>query len=167
MDRRETVGVFRRNLSEVIARSGLSRSAFATRLGLDRSTLSQLLSADDLRLPRAETIASVAAFEQVRVDWLLGLSQEGRLGAGLPTDERLRLYSMPKTIFGTQRVAVYFGNMYIAFNSTEHIRELTGHFDRLIRAAVIQPTDMAGFLKGLLEELGPAEGEPKRKGERA
>ncbi len=292
MDRRETVEVFRRNLSEVIARSGLSRSAFATRLGLDRSTLSQLLSAENLRLPRAETIASIAASEQVSVDWLLGLSQEGQLradvvgpeleiepGAGSPTDERLKrwhaeaagykiryvpatlpdllkseevidfeyreqgssvprvrlqqaeerlaysrrpetdmevctsyqsvesfargegiwrdlpgeirrrqirsmielieelyptfrwflfdglqLYNPPMTIFGPQRVAVYFGNMYIVFNSTEHIRELTGHFDRLIRAAVIQPTDMVAFFNGLLEELDAPEGSPERKG---
>ena len=102
MDRRETVETFRQRLVEVIGRSGLSRSAFAAKLGLDRSTLSQLLSEDGVRLPRAETIASIARSEQVSVDWLLGLSQEGQLatdlyrpplelepGGGMPSDERL------------------------------------------------------------------------------
>ena len=285
MDRRETVEVFRRNLNEVIGRSGLSRSAFAARLGLDRSTLSQLLSTANLRLPRAETIAAIAASEQVSVDWLLGLSQEGQLGADMvgqdleiaagaasPADERLqrwhaeavgykiryvpstlpdllkseevidfefweqgstvpqarlqvaeerlaysrrpetdmevccsyqsvegfargegiwralpaevrrrgiesmiglldelyptlrwflfdglRHYCVPVTIFGPQRVAVYFGNMYVVFNSTEHIRELTRHFDNLIRAAVVQPPDVGAFLEGLLPDLERAD----------
>ena len=61
MDRRETVEVFRERLTDVIERSGLSRSAFATSAGLDRSTLSQLLSSNNDRLPRAETIAAIAS----------------------------------------------------------------------------------------------------------
>ena len=291
MDRRETVEVFRRRLGEVIAHAGLSRAAFAGRIGLDRSTLSQLLSTDNLRLPRAETIAAIAASEQVSADWLLGLSQEGQIGtdvvgqdfeiaagAASPADERLQRwhaeavgykiryvpttlpdllrseeviefeyrekghnvpqarlqqaearlaysrrpetdmevcssfqslegfargegiwrtlpvpvrrrqiesmiglvdelyptfrwflfdglhhYCPPMTIFGPQRVAVYFGNMFFVFNSTEQIRELTSHFDNLIRAAVFQPTDVGGVLERLLVELDrgtvrPAEG---------
>lgn len=103
MDRREIVEVFRERLDEVIRRSGLSRSAFAARIRLDRSTLSQLLSQGHDRLPRAETIAAIAESAQVSVDWLLGLSQEGQLsadllpqaleiepGAGTPADERLK-----------------------------------------------------------------------------
>ncbi|MGF1608550.1 MAG: helix-turn-helix domain-containing protein, partial [Kiloniellales bacterium] len=61
MDRRETVEVFRERLGEVIARSGLTRSAFASQIGLDRSTLSQLLASENVRLPRADTIAAIAA----------------------------------------------------------------------------------------------------------
>ena len=83
MDKRRTVEIFRERLGEVIANSGLSRSAFAARAGLDRSTLSQLLSPGNERLPRAETIAAIAEREQVSVDWLLGVSQEGQLGAGV------------------------------------------------------------------------------------
>ncbi len=83
MDRREIVEVFRERLGEVIDRSGLSRSAFAGEIGHDRSTLSQLLSPEHVRLPRAETIAAIAERAQVSVDWLLGLSQEGQLGADM------------------------------------------------------------------------------------
>jgi transcriptional regulator with XRE-family HTH domain len=83
VDRREIVEVFRERLGEVIDRSGLSRSAFAGEIGHDRSTLSQLLSPEHVRLPRAETIAAIAERAQVSVDWLLGLSQEGQLGADM------------------------------------------------------------------------------------
>ena len=288
MDRRKTVEAFRERLSEVIERSGLSRMAFSARVGLDRSTLSQLLSPGNERLPRAETIAAIAGREQVSIDWLLGLSQEGQIGADImapaleiesgaasPADERLarwhaetvgykiryvpatlpdllktaeviryefqehgarvpkarieqaeerlaysrlpetdmevcssfqaledfarghgvwrglpaegraaqlnamtvlldelyptfrwflfdglQRYSVPLTIFGPKRVAVYVGNMYLVFNSTEHIQVLTRHFDDLIRAAVIQPPDVIDFLKGLLRELDGGAGEP-------
>ncbi len=286
MDRRKTVEAFRERLSEVIERSGLSRMAFSARVGLDRSTLSQLLSPGNERLPRAETIAAIAGREQVSVDWLLGLSQEGQIGADIvapaleiesgaasPADERLarwhaeaagykiryvpttlpdllkteeviryefqeygarvpkarieqaeerlaysrrpetdmeacssfqaledfarghgvwrglpaegraaqlnamtvlldelyptfrwflfdglQRYSVPLTIFGPKRVAVYVGNMYLVFNSTEHIQVLTRHFDDLIRAAAIQPPGVIDFLKSLLRELATETG---------
>lgn len=84
--RRDTVEVFKTRLAEVIRASGLTRSAFARRVGTDRSTLTQLLAADNVRLPRAETLAAVSAEFQVSVDWLLGLSQEGQVGVDLLDD---------------------------------------------------------------------------------
>lgn len=284
MERSEWVERFRDRLNELIERQGSSRAAFAARIGLDRSTLSQLLSPENHRLPRAETIAAIAREAQVSADWLLGLTQDGRPGAELvasqmevepgaasPVDERLRRwhgeaigtkiryvpttlpdllktedtidyeyraysaempevrlrqaesslaysrlpetdmeacssfqlveelaygegiwrhypkdkrleqlhharelvdelyptfrwflfdgrqrYSVPVTIFGPRRVAVYMGNMYFVFNSTEHIRIMTRHFDDLIRAAVVQPTDVTGFLDRLYAESAEA-----------
>ena len=278
MDRRETVSTFRDRMIEVLNRSGLNRSAFARKVGVERSTLSQLLSHRNDRLPRIDTIAAIAATERVSVDWLLGLSQEGHLGADIvsrdleiepgghaPVDERLmrwhseavgykirhvpanlpdvlksdeiiryeyqgtpavtpeqrievthssldyqrrpetdmevcsayqtvegfvrgegmwqelawaarraqlrhmidltaelyptfrwflfdgrQRYAAPITVFGPQRAAVYMGHMYFVFNSTEHIRVLTRHFDDLIRAAVIHPPDLGRFLHRLL-----------------
>ena len=37
--------------------------------------------------------------------------------------------------------------MYFVFTSTEHIRELTHHFENLIRAARVQPNEMADHLR--------------------
>ena len=281
MDRRDTVRIFRRRLAEVIGRAGVSRAAFAQRVGIDRSTLAQVLSESNERLPRAETLAAIAADQQVSVDWLLGLSQEGPLapaiieqpmtiesGGQSPADERLtrwhaeaagyklryvpstlpdllkteeliryeyrdyvapvpesrieaaharlenqrrpdtdmevcsslqsvegfargegiwsdmnaasrrqqlelmirlieelyptfrwflydgvRRYSVPLTVFGPKRAAIYVGNMYLVFTGTEHIRVLTQHFDDLIRAAIVQPPDVAKLLRRLLAEL--------------
>lgn len=102
MKRKEVVERFRERLTQIIQESGASRSAFAARINLDRSTLSQLLAPDNERLPRAETIVSIAETSQVSIDWLLGLTHEERrgaelvesameveAGAGRPMDERL------------------------------------------------------------------------------
>lgn len=282
MNRSDRVRMFRERLGEVIARAGFSRSAFAERLGIDRSTLAQVLSPTNDRLPRAETLAAIAIDQRVSVDWLLGLSQEGQLapdiieqpfalepGGHSPADERLtrwhaeaaglkiryvpstlpdllktdeliryeyrdyvgpipesrieaahaRLenqrrpetdmevcssiqsvegyargegiwrglgvearrrqlermiklvdelyptfrwylydgvlrFSVPLTLFGPKRAAIYVGHMYLVINSTEHIRILTQHFDNLIRASVVQPREVSGLLRRLLVELG-------------
>jgi transcriptional regulator with XRE-family HTH domain len=296
MDRRDTVRIFRQRLADVIARTGGSRAAFAERIGIDRSTLAQVLSAANDRLPRAETLAAIAADQQVSIDWLLGLSQEGPLapaiiqqsltvepGGHSPVDERLtrwhaeaagykvryvpatlpdllktedliryeyrdhvgpvpesrieaanarlanqrrpetdmevcssvqsvesfargegvwrdlaaptrrqqiewmielldelyptfrwflydgvRRFSVPLTVFGPKRAAIYVGHMYLVFNSTEHIRVLTEHFDNLIRAATVQPPKVSALLRRLLAELNEREpinrGRAKRHG---
>jgi transcriptional regulator with XRE-family HTH domain len=296
MDRRDTVRIFRQRLADVIARAGGSRAAFAERIGIDRSTLAQVLSAANDRLPRAETLAAIAADQQVSIDWLLGLSQDGPLapaiiqqpltiepGGHSPADERLtrwhaeaagykvryvpatlpdllkteeliryeyrdyvgpipesrieaaharlanqrrpetdmevcssvqsvesfargegiwrdlgaaarrqqiewmielldelyptfrwflydgvRRFSVPLTVFGPKRAAIYVGHMYLVFNSTEHIRVLTEHFDNLIRAATVQPPKVSALLRRLLAELNDREpitkGRTKRHG---
>lgn len=79
MDRRETVRLFRERLIAVIERAELSQTAFADHVGIDRSTLSQLLSTTNERLPRIESVVGIATVCQVSLDWLFGLSQrEGR-----------------------------------------------------------------------------------------
>jgi transcriptional regulator with XRE-family HTH domain len=102
VDKRDTVTIFRTRLTELIARSGQSRARFAAKARLDRSTLTQLLTEANVRLPRAETIVRIAAAHGVSVDWLLGLSQKDHVAAdvvsqmviepeaGDPADERLK-----------------------------------------------------------------------------
>ena len=65
-------------------------------------------------------------------------------------------YSVPLTIFGPQRVAIYIGDMYLVSTSQEHIRVLAGHFDNLIRAAVTQPPEVIEYLERLLREVRAA-----------
>lgn len=281
MKRSQTVELFRTRLLEVIGRSELTRSAFAEKVGMDRSTLSQLLSGDTDRLPRVETLASIARSEHVSLDWLVGLSHEGPVQADVlkesvqvesnapsPADERLarwhaeaagykiryvpttlpdllktdriieyeygqfatidpdkslerreaklalqrktesdievcnsvqavegfargegvwrgletsarieqlermiglldelypslrwflydsrNRFSVPLTVFGPKRAVVYMGQAYFVFNSLEHIRQLTKHFDDLIRAAIVQPPAVVPMLRSLLDQL--------------
>ncbi|MEO1328325.1 MAG: helix-turn-helix transcriptional regulator [Pseudomonadota bacterium] len=80
-DRREIEPRFRARLTDLIRRSGLSKTAFARRVGVDRSGLSQLLSGKDCRLPRAETLVAIARSEHVSLDWLLGLSEHDTLAS--------------------------------------------------------------------------------------
>lgn len=279
MDRSETVEAFRSRVLELIERNKESRSAFAARAGMDRSTLSQLLSTDNDRLPRTESVVAIASMEQVSCDWLLGLTQDEQQGtelihggmeieaeAGSPMDERLarwhkeatgykiryipttlpdllktedviryecpnlidvppeasveqtssrlnysrdpdtdmevccafqtlemfargqglwhglevakrraqiermiqlseelyptfrwvlydglRHFSVPVTLFGSQRAVVYVGDIYFVFNLTEHIRVLASHFDGLVKVAAKQPTEVPGYLEKLLD----------------
>jgi len=275
VDKRDLSSLFRTRLRTLVQRSAGNQSAFAASLGIDRSALSQMLSEGSTRLPRAETLLTIAAEHQVSLDWLLGLSQdEGLTGeiresleieegsggfertllakwhaeasgtkiryvpAGIPdllrteslieyesrvsnrsreaqTDEtqyridynrrpdtdmevcmprhtleifarglgvwtgldeqvrrdqlnhmavlldelyptfRLFLYdgrmrySVPYTIFGSLRAAVYVGEMYLVLNATSAVGTLTRHFDNLIRSAEINPHEAAGFAKEL------------------
>lgn len=74
---------FRERLREVLDTAGRSQSAFAADIGIDRSTLSQLLSAQNRRLPRAETLIAISRAAGVSADWLLGLSNEGPIRADI------------------------------------------------------------------------------------
>lgn len=278
MDKRDLSGIFRERLKVLLGRSDLNQSAFAASVGIDRSALSQLLSGQSTRLPRAETLLNIAAEHKVSLDWLLGLSQdEGLTGeirasleieegsggfdrtllarwhaeaagtkiryvpAGIPDllrtdalvdyeagitrrsreqqidetqyridytrrpetdmevcmpmhtldifmrglgvwsgfpeaerrgqlehmarlldelyptfrlflyDGRLR-YSIPYTIFGPYRAAIYVGDMYLVLNATTPVRTLTRHFDTLIRNAVVNAHEAAGHARRLAEQ---------------
>ncbi len=91
MDKRDISGEFRKRLNALIERAGQNQSAFAARVGIDRSALSQMLSGATTRLPRSETLASIASGNGVTIDWLLGLTaregQTGELRAALEIGE--------------------------------------------------------------------------------
>lgn len=80
MDKRLLAKEFKSRLAEVVAAHPEGRGAFMRAVGLDRSALSQFLSRETDRLPRAETLHRIAAETGVSVDWLLCLenAQEGR-----------------------------------------------------------------------------------------
>lgn len=285
-DKRDVARLFRDRLETAMERAGLSRSALARRIGVDRSTLSQILSDDGVRLPRADTVAALAVTLQVSLDWLLGLAEEGQFTAdimerspeisphnrtavdenllrwhaeaagykiryvpsGLPDQVKIpevseheyletgdvsadqairrsrdrldyvrqpetdveictsvqslqdfadgtgvwravsteirrrqlehiadlveelypsvrwylfdgvRDYVIPVTIFGPKRAAIYAGNMYIVFTTTEHIRVLTRRFDELIRHAVVHAHEIPAYARSLIERMD--EGSP-------
>lgn len=274
---------FRSRLIEAMDEIGFNRSQFARRIGIDRSTLSQILGSEGGRLPRADTVAVMASELQVSLDWLMGLSQQrsGVQGAEIveqsleiapgdaqsadelltrwhhdakgfkiryvplslpdqmktpeviyfetarsdrdrPEDGRERAarqlayaqlpetdvevcssiqsveafvtgvgiwknldravrlaqlermialvdelyptfrwflydglahFSPPVTIFGPKRAVVYMGNMYFVFNTTGHIQALVDRFDTLIRAAIVQPTDVLKLFQKWRSEL--------------
>jgi len=261
-------------LADAVARSGLSKSEFAERAGVDRTTLSQLLSPTNQRLPRVDTVLALAGAHDLSIDWLVGLSNAGPVEAELhvrdtsfeapgpsPIDEHLvdwlteaagskiryvpatlpdllktdavvrferareagpdaeqsidttaarlmwardpdtemeccssvqalmsfakgdgmwgrlhvaqrreqldhmiqlvdelyptfrwflfdgaRRYAAPVTVFGTQRAALYLGQLYLVLTSVEHVRSLSRHFDGLVRDAAVQPPAMPAFL---------------------
>lgn len=279
IERRETGRVFRERLREAMAKSGMNATQLAALVGIDRSTLSQILSEDLDRMPRADTLGAIGVALQVSLDWLLGITRDQKIGAdilhesiqitpqtpltveqgmarwhaeavgykiryvpstlpdllkteevlnyefenyvarttdqakgqsrdkltytrlpdtdmeacfplqsiesfaygegvwrGLSRDARIRQiehmqaiadelyprlrlflfdglshYAAPYTIFGPIRAAIYMGQAYLVFTTTEHIRMLTTHFDQLIRAAAVQASDFPAYLQNGLD----------------
>jgi transcriptional regulator with XRE-family HTH domain len=83
IDKRDRAGTFRRRLATAMQSKGATRAALAREIGVDRSTISQLLSAEDARLPNAQVVAECAAVLGVTSDWLLGLSDRPERAADL------------------------------------------------------------------------------------
>jgi transcriptional regulator with XRE-family HTH domain len=270
--------LFRARLAGALEASGLSRAALARGVGVDRSTITQLMQADDARMPGGHVVAACAQTLDVSADWLLGLTdrpeQAGKLVAAslsisetgratalddqifawhreaegfkirhvpatlpdmlktnavmrweyaplsqrrptaaidaaaarldwirlsesdyeiaLPLHEmdsfalaqgyyagldattrieqidwlievydavypRLRIvlfdaklvFSAPVTIFGPKMAVIYLGHHYIAFRDRDRVREVSRHFDGLVREATLAPNDVIAHLQGL------------------
>lgn len=108
MDKRDRAGLFRARLAEAMADKGMSRAALARAVGVDRSTLSQLLSAGT-RLPNAQLAADCAQALGISADWLLGLTGRPEpiadlLATSLTVTEAPRAL-IDETIFGWHQEA--------------------------------------------------------------
>jgi transcriptional regulator with XRE-family HTH domain len=73
VDKRDRSAIFRIRLAEAMTERGVTQSALARMTGVDRSTISALLSYGT-RLPNAQLAADCAASLGISADWLLGLS---------------------------------------------------------------------------------------------
>ncbi|TWH01140.1 putative transcriptional regulators [Mesorhizobium sp. J18] len=58
-------------------------------------------------------------------------------------------FSIPYTIFGPIRAAIYVGGMYLVLNATQPVTTLTRHFDFLIRSAEVNADEAAAFVSSL------------------
>lgn len=269
--------LFRERLNEAMQDQWLNRSSLAERAGVDRSTVSLLLSEQQVRLPSGHVVADLAAALNVTTDWLLGLTTTTRapgeilreslqvaerapgrddanierwlqeagdakvrnVPASLPefmkteavmnleyadyagkspqqalaeTQARLTIsrlpgsdfevalprqrleafagrtgiwadlspaqvreqlmhmadlceelypgvrlhmydqrqhFSAPITVFGQRRAVIYVGSAYFVFNTAEHVKTLTRHFDQLVRDARVLSHEAAAWLRAL------------------
>lgn len=82
-DKRARATLFRERLSRAMAEAGSNQSALARRVGVDRSTISQLLAEGQTRLPNAQVVGECALALGVSADWLLGLSDRPERAADL------------------------------------------------------------------------------------
>lgn len=83
IDKRQRASQFRDRLGQAMRDSGTSQSALARAIGVDRSTISQLLNGSGARLPNAQVVGECAAALGVSADWLLSLSERPETAAGL------------------------------------------------------------------------------------
>ncbi|MEM7471228.1 MAG: helix-turn-helix transcriptional regulator [Pseudomonadota bacterium] len=82
-DKRDRAQLFRTRLAQAMDQARESQSALARAAGVDRSTISQLLKAQDARLPNAQLVAECATALGVSADWLLGLTERPEQAADL------------------------------------------------------------------------------------
>lgn len=83
IDKRTRASLFRTRLREAMGTKRATQSGLARAIGVDRSTVSQLLTDDGARLPNAQVVAQCAAELGVSADWLLGLTDRPELAADL------------------------------------------------------------------------------------
>ena len=101
--------MFRARLAEAMARTGMTQSALARAAGVDRSTISQILTVATDRMPGAQLAADCAAALQISADWLLGLTDRPEpvadlLAATVTMKEAPRAL-IDETIFGWHQEA--------------------------------------------------------------
>jgi len=281
MDKRARAALFKERLNDAVSRQGWSQGRLADAAELDRSTVSQLMNADEPRLPSGQALGQIASALQVSADWLLGLSNHRgpaseileqavqmtevarhpvdeqvlawtrevagakirHVPAGVPdifknhdvltfeyedavrrtplqaisdaeaqmellrrpeTDMEIAMpaqtmesfalgqgqwsgltaavrrrqlhdmatnladlypsarlyafdmkqrYSVPFSVYGHQRVAIYVGQRYLAFTAPRYVQLMARHFDDLVRAAVVHGHEAAEWVAGFAKKV--------------
>ncbi|MEK9594555.1 MAG: helix-turn-helix transcriptional regulator, partial [Rhodospirillaceae bacterium] len=74
LNKRDRAQQFRARLKSAMAQQQATQSGLARQIGVDRSTISQLLNGSGARLPNAQVVGECAAALNVSADWLLSLS---------------------------------------------------------------------------------------------
>ena len=82
-DKRDRATLFRARLTEAMRDRGINQSALARAVGVDRSTVSQLVKGSGARLPNAQVVGECAAALGVSADWLLGLTDRPETAADI------------------------------------------------------------------------------------
>jgi transcriptional regulator with XRE-family HTH domain len=63
-----------------------------------------------------------------------------------------RVFSSPVTIFGPNLAVVYVGQCYLAFREIERVKSLSGHFDWLVREAVVDARNVPTYIRSLMKQ---------------
>lgn len=101
IDKRLRAAQFRNRLERAMRDSRTSQSALARDIGVDRSTISQLLGDDGARLPNAHIVGACASALGVSADWLLSLSDRAESAADL-LSASLSLTEAPRALVDEQ-----------------------------------------------------------------
>ncbi|SNR64785.1 helix-turn-helix domain-containing protein [Puniceibacterium sediminis] len=101
IDKRIRAALFRDRLSQAMTRAKTTQSALSRDTGVDRSTISQLLTGEGARLPNAHVVGSCATALGVSADWLLGLSDRPESAADLLAHS-LSLTEAPRALVDEQ-----------------------------------------------------------------
>ena len=101
LDKRVRAEQFRLRLKRRMQESQVNQSVLARRIGVDRSTVSQLLTDAGARLPNAHVVGACASALGVSADWLLSLSDRPENAADLLSNS-LGLTEAPRALVDQQ-----------------------------------------------------------------
>lgn len=158
IDKRHRAAQFRTRLASAMAETGISQSRLAARIGVDRSTLSQLLKDDGARLPNAQVIGECAAALGVSADWLLSLSDRPETASHLLANS-LQLTEAPRAmideaIFGWHRDAAGYKFRHVPATLPDMLktREMLGweyspHLGRTTEQAIGAMEDRLAWIR--------------------
>ena len=109
-DKRDVAATFRERLATALTAAGLSRAALARAIGVDRSSVTQMLASEETRMPGGHVVAACAQALDVSADWLLGLTdrpeQAGALlASSFSISETGRATGLDDQIFAWHREA--------------------------------------------------------------
>lgn len=100
-DKRLRADLFRIRLGDAMRERATTQSALARAVGVDRSTISQLLKGTGARLPNAQVVGECAAALGVSADWLLGLTDRPETAADILANT-LSLTEAPRALVDEQ-----------------------------------------------------------------
>ena len=105
-DKRQRAEQFRTRLNEAMRDRKTTQSALARDVGVDRSTISQLLKGPNernpgARLPNAQVVGECAAALGISADWLLGLTDRPETAADILATS-LKLTEAPRALVDEQ-----------------------------------------------------------------
>ena len=101
IDKRVRATLFRTRLMEAMRLRDSNQSVLARAIGVDRSTISQLLKGPSARLPNAQVVGACAATLGVSADWLLGLTDRPETAADMLANT-LSLTEAPRALVDEQ-----------------------------------------------------------------
>ncbi|MEB8387301.1 helix-turn-helix transcriptional regulator [Rhodobacteraceae bacterium KMM 6894] len=100
-DKRARAELFRTRLAQAMAMKPTNQSALARAIGVDRSTISQLLTGAGARLPNAQVVGECARALGISADWLLGLTDRPETAADILANS-LSLTEAPRALVDDQ-----------------------------------------------------------------
>lgn len=101
IDKRLRAAQFRERLTQAMGSTHVTQSALARMIGVERSTVSQVLTDKGARLPNAQFVGECAAALNVSADWLLGLSNRPENASDLLA-QSLELTRAPRAMVDEQ-----------------------------------------------------------------
>ena len=158
IDKRERAARFRDRLAQAMADKAISQSGLARSVGIDRSTISQLLTGDGARLPNAQVVAECATALSVSADWLLGLTERPErladlMAAAITMTEAPRAL-IDDAIFGWHREAAGYKIRHVPATLPDMLKtrdlmrwEYAPHLGRTIEQAIGSSEDHLNWMR--------------------